>query len=87
LLFVAHAKISRTGLETAFLWNNVAGGLVDAALVLCDQYRLDTVVLSGGVFQNELLLEHTKERSLRSGLRLWTNHAVPPNDAVSASVR
>ena len=37
-------------------------------------------MLSGGVFQNELLLEHTKERLLRSGLRLWTNHAVPPND-------
>jgi hydrogenase maturation protein HypF len=47
---------------------------------LCDEYQLDTVVLSGGVLQNELLLEHTKKRLLRSGLLLWTNHAVPPND-------
>ena len=67
--------------EIAYAFHaGVAGGLVDAALVLCDEYRLDTVVLSGGVFQNELLLEHTKERLLRCGLRLWTNRAVPPND-------
>jgi hydrogenase maturation protein HypF len=41
--------------------------------------RLDTVVLSGGVFQNELLLEDLK--ALLGGVvQLWTNHEVPPND-------
>jgi hydrogenase maturation protein HypF len=40
---------------------------------------LDTVVFSGGVFQNELLLQDLK--SLLTGrLHIWTNHAVPPND-------
>ena len=36
--------------------------------------------LSGGVFQNELLLEDLKSLLTGSSLQLWTNHAVPPND-------
>jgi hydrogenase maturation protein HypF len=58
----------------------VAQGLCAAISELCDAYALDTVVLSGGVFQNELLLEDV--RSLLGGGRIgvWTNHAVPPND-------
>jgi hydrogenase maturation protein HypF len=43
---------------------------------------LDTVVLSGGVFQNELLLEDLKSMLTEEerSLQVWTNHAVPPND-------
>jgi hydrogenase maturation protein HypF len=39
-----------------------------------------TVVLSGGVFQNELLLEDLKLLLDAAGFEVWTNHAVPPND-------
>ena len=39
-----------------------------------------TVVLSGGVFQNELLLEDLKPLLEKERLQVWTNHAVPPND-------
>jgi len=57
----------------------VAQGLRDALRVVSRVHKLDTVVLSGGVFQNELLLEDLK--SLIAGsLQVWTNHAVPPND-------
>jgi hydrogenase maturation protein HypF len=38
------------------------------------------VVLSGGVFQNELLLEDLKTLQAGGSLQIWTNHAVPPND-------
>jgi hydrogenase maturation protein HypF len=38
------------------------------------------VVLSGGVFQNELLLEDLKPLLTAKRLEVWTNHAVPPND-------
>jgi hydrogenase maturation protein HypF len=38
------------------------------------------VVLSGGVFQNELLMEDLKSLLLDGSLQVWTNHAVPPND-------
>ena len=46
---------------------------------------LDKVVMSGGVFQNELLLEDlkellAKELLVKDSLQIWTNHTVPPND-------
>jgi hydrogenase maturation protein HypF len=57
----------------------VADGLRDALIITARAHGLDTVVFSGGVFQNELLLQDLK--SLASGsLQVWTNHAVPPND-------
>jgi hydrogenase maturation protein HypF len=36
--------------------------------------------LSGGVFQNELLLEDIKTLFGSEPVSVWTNHAVPPND-------
>jgi hydrogenase maturation protein HypF len=57
----------------------VAQGLTDAITVVCHNHKLDTVVLSGGVFQNELLLEDLKS-ILSDQIQIWTNHAVPPND-------
>jgi len=57
----------------------IAEGLNDALTVIARDHELDTIVLSGGVFQNELLLEDLK--SLLNGrLQVWTNDAVPPND-------
>jgi hydrogenase maturation protein HypF len=40
----------------------------------------ETVVLSGGVFQNVLLLEATGDRLRALGLRVLTPEALPPND-------
>ena len=54
-------------------------GLRDALVAISHTRGLDTVVLSGGVFQNELLLEDLKDL-LANKVRIWTNHAVPPND-------
>lgn len=58
----------------------VANGLCKAAVRLCETHSVETVVLSGGVFQNELLLESVKSQLNREAIRLWTNSAVPPND-------
>jgi hydrogenase maturation protein HypF len=58
----------------------VAAGLRDCAITLCHAHDLDTIVLSGGVFQNELLLEDTKSLLADETLSIWTNHAVPSND-------
>jgi hydrogenase maturation protein HypF len=38
------------------------------------------VALSGGVFQNVLLLEEVASRLAVAGLAVWTNRAVPAND-------
>ena len=58
----------------------IAQGLCDALNVISRRHALDTVVLSGGVFQNELLLEDLKSLLTNGSLQVWTNHAVPPND-------
>jgi hydrogenase maturation protein HypF len=58
----------------------IAKGLCDAIGVLCQTCAVDTVVLSGGVFQNELLLEDLKSLIAGSRIDIWTNCSVPPND-------
>jgi hydrogenase maturation protein HypF len=58
----------------------LAAGLCDAVVSLCLRHSLDTAVLSGGVFQNELLLRDLKNSLVGASLQVWTNHAVPPND-------
>ena len=58
----------------------IAQGLSDAVTAISRRSGLDTVVLSGGVFQNELLLEDLKSLLADGPLEIWTNHAVPPND-------
>jgi hydrogenase maturation protein HypF len=47
---------------------------------LCRANNIDTIVLSGGVFQNELLLEDLKSILDPTPFAVWTNHAVPAND-------
>jgi hydrogenase maturation protein HypF len=58
----------------------IAQGLWDALNLVSAAHEVITVVLSGGVFQNELLLEDLKSLSIDGSLQIWTNHAVPPND-------
>ncbi|HSU60673.1 MAG TPA: carbamoyltransferase HypF [Bryobacteraceae bacterium] len=58
----------------------IAHGLWTAARQLSEQNATDTVVLSGGVFQNELLLTEIQSRLARGPLQVWMNAAVPPND-------
>ena len=57
--------------------------LAHASATACEQLAeragLSTVVLSGGVFQNRLLLERTAERLERSRLRVLIPARLPPN--------
>jgi len=57
----------------------IAEGLCACVRSVCGSWNTETVVLSGGVFQNELLLEDLK-RTLRESMTVWVNHAVPAND-------
>lgn len=45
-----------------------------------DERRLHRVVLSGGVFQNMLLLEHARRLLTRDGFEVYTHSRVPTND-------
>lgn len=58
----------------------VAEGVAEALRTIGPAAAVDAVVLSGGVFQNELLLEYLKPRLESARLRVLVNHAVPSND-------
>lgn len=47
---------------------------------ISNETGLKTVVLSGGVFQNMLLLQQTVDLLENSGFRVYTHSKVPPND-------
>jgi hydrogenase maturation protein HypF len=44
------------------------------------QTDLDRVVLSGGTFQNAILLEELSRSLAKSGFAVYTHRLVPPND-------
>ena len=75
----ANAAASDREIARAFQ-RGVAQGLCAAIKALSREQQLDTVVLSGGVFQNELLLSDVRDVLSGGPLAIWTNHAVPPND-------
>ena len=58
----------------------IAQGIHNAATALSQERQVDTLVFSGGVFQNELLVSDLKQLFEETSLRVWINHAVPPND-------
>ncbi|MDX2004998.1 MAG: carbamoyltransferase HypF [Meiothermus sp.] len=58
----------------------LALGLWRAAEQLCETHTLDAVALSGGVFQNGLLLRELAALSRTSRLRVLVNRQAPPND-------
>jgi hydrogenase maturation protein HypF len=59
---------------------SVAVGLTRAIHEVSIEHGVGTIVLSGGVFQNELLLEDMRSLTKGTPLVIWTNSAVPTND-------
>ena len=60
--------------------NAVAAATAEACAALARSGGLDTAVLSGGVFQNRLLLDCTVDRLAETGLRVLVPERLPPND-------
>jgi hydrogenase maturation protein HypF len=60
--------------------NGLAATTVAACQAVRDDTGLTTVALSGGVFQNLLLLERTAAALDQAGFRVLTHSRVPPND-------
>ena len=56
----------------------LAAGTHQGIAALCEEHGARTVVLSGGVFQNELLLEDLG--ALLGPFKVWVNREVPAND-------
>jgi hydrogenase maturation protein HypF len=59
---------------------SIAAATVDALVAIAGERRLDTAVLSGGVFQNRLLLTAVSAGARAAGLRVLVPRILPPND-------
>jgi hydrogenase maturation protein HypF len=60
--------------------NGVAALIADGCVLLREQHALNTVALSGGVFQNLLLLDRTVTRLESAGFHVLLHSRVPCND-------
>jgi hydrogenase maturation protein HypF len=60
--------------------NTIAAATAEACSALASSSGTEVVVLSGGVFQNRLLLEAAAALLTRSGLRVLVPEVLPPND-------
>ncbi|MDD4004036.1 MAG: carbamoyltransferase HypF [Elusimicrobiaceae bacterium] len=60
--------------------HRVAQAATEAVELIARRTGIRTVALSGGVFQNRLLLGHTARLLKERGLHVYCNHAVPAND-------
>lgn len=58
----------------------LANAVCDGAVWMRDRYGLRDVTLSGGVFQNRLLLELTQKKLIKAEFRVYRNMAMPSND-------
>jgi hydrogenase maturation protein HypF len=60
--------------------NTMAASIIGMCVKIRQTTGLDRVVLSGGVFQNNLLLERTFDLLDKNDFKVYTQHRVPPND-------
>ncbi len=83
-LFRAAAEDLRDGQPADVIAARFHRGVAAMIVAVCELLRessgLGTVALSGGVFQNVLLLETAAARLEGSGFRVLTHGRVPPND-------
>ncbi|MCL1833458.1 MAG: carbamoyltransferase HypF [Leptospirales bacterium] len=61
--------------------NSLSEGIVNIAGRICSQNGIDQILLSGGVFQNRIMLGEVKKRLESIGLKVFINKRIPANDA------
>jgi hydrogenase maturation protein HypF len=69
-----------TGVIAARFHASIVRLIVDMCGRIRDDTELDTVALSGGVFQNALLVRGCVDQLSRTGFTVLTHRQVPPND-------
>lgn len=72
------------GVETGSIASRFHNTMARIILSMCLKLKkisgLDRVALSGGVFQNSLLLDKTYVLLHKNDFKVYTHHKVPPND-------
>jgi hydrogenase maturation protein HypF len=82
LVEIADARrrgVSPADLARAF-HRTLARAVAVTTAALADTAGLDTIALSGGVLQNDLLLGDLRDELEGRSLQIWINRVVPPND-------
>ena len=68
------------GVVAARFHRGLAEATARACVLAAERHGVERAVLSGGVFQNRVLLEHTRALLERAGLRVLVPARVPPGD-------
>ncbi len=83
---IAEEKLN--GADTATIarkfHNTVAAAVAETCAFIGEAEGLDAMALSGGVFQNDLLLRLIENNLRNRGMRVYTHTTLPPNDACVA---
>lgn len=61
--------------------NTIINFSVEICLILREKYNINKTVLSGGVFQNEILLKGIYEKLKKYGFNVYTHKLLPCNDS------
>jgi hydrogenase maturation protein HypF len=76
----ARRRGAPTALLAAMFHERLARGIASVCVHLGAQLGVERVALSGGVFQNALLLSRVERLLRERDLFVYTNHEVPAND-------
>ena len=79
LLSDLQAQVSKEVIA-ARIHQGMAQAIVETAIPLCAQIGSNTVILSGGVFQNRLLLEELSRQLRLAGKTVFSPSQLPAND-------
>ena len=74
-------EMLRLGEPLAVAASRFHATLADMMLAVARRENLPSVCLSGGCFQNRLLLSLASRRLRAAGFQVWTHREIPPNDA------
>jgi hydrogenase maturation protein HypF len=74
------ARGTDVSIVAARFHNGLAAGTAEACATEAERRGIELVALSGGVFQNTLLLDRTRTILERRGLRVVVPERLPPND-------
>jgi hydrogenase maturation protein HypF len=69
-----------TGISTSVISKKFHNTMAEIIAAVAQRVAENRVVLTGGCFQNKLLLERAVEKMERRGLRPYWHQRIPPND-------
>jgi len=70
----------RRGVSAGVMAARFHNALVEGMVAVARALGADRVALSGGCFQNRILLERAYRRLTEAGIRVYVHQRIPPND-------